>query len=850
VKTLGHVVVYPTPKAEIARLTELAFNLWWSWNPAAQALYETIDPGLWKQANHNPVKFLRLVSQQKLDRAAVDPGYRASYDAVMAQFDAYMHPAAGSMWYERSHPDPRETLIAYFSAEFGLHEALPIYSGGLGILAGDHCKTASDLGLPFVGVGFLYPQGYFEQRIDADGRQQALYEKLDFAEVPATPALGLDGKQVVISVDLPGRKVFAKVWRIQVGRVPIYLMDTDVEQNAPGDRELSARLYGGDQQIRISQEIVLGIGGVRALRALGLQPTVWHMNEGHAAFLQLERIRECVQDAGLSFPAALWATRSNALFTTHTPVPAGNDAFSFDLMDRFFADYWGRLGLSRDDFLALGRFDYTWGSQFSMTVLALRTAGLANGVSALHGEVSRRMWHSLWPEVPDPEIPIAHVTNGVHTDSWLHPGMAALYDRYLGPGWRDAIAGRTTWLAVADIPDADLWAQHNRAKAEMLTLVRERLANQLLRVGAAPADVNAAASGLNPNALTIGFARRFATYKRATLLFRDQERLKRILNNHERPVQIIFSGKAHPADEPGKTFIQTIYQISKQPGFAGKLVFVEDYDANIARHLVSGVDLWLNNPRRPLEASGTSGQKAGLNGVPNFSVLDGWWAEGFDGSNGWAIGAEREYPTEATQDEADALSLYATLENVIVPMFHERDSIGIPQRWLAVMRASIASVAPDYSFDRVLKEYGIKFYMPAAMLERRVWKDDHAGARSLAQWEDRMRRGWPQVALVANGPQHGEMAVGKPIIVKATLRPGVLTPEDLAVELVCGHERDGQLKDATALPMRCIEARDGEYHYEAAFDVPESGVFGYGVRVRPAHPDLPNPFALCLVKWA
>ncbi len=849
-KTLGHVAVYPTPKPEIARLTELAYNLWWSWDPAAQALYEEVDPDLWKNVNHNPVKFLRRVSQQRLDRAAADAGYLARYAEVMARFDAYMHPAPGSTWYERAHGTLGEMLIAYFSAEFGLHEALPIYSGGLGILSGDHCKTASDLGLPFVGVGFLYPQGYFEQRIDGDGRQQALYAKLNFADVPATPALGADGRQVVISVDLPGRKVYAKVWCIQVGRVPVYLMDTDVEQNAPGDRELSARLYGGDQQVRISQEVVLGIGGVRALRSLGLQPTVWHMNEGHAAFLQLERIREYVQDAGLAFPAAAWAARSNALFTTHTPVPAGNDSFSFDLMDRFFGGFWGQLGLEREGFLALGQLDHPWGPQFSMTVLALRTSGLANGVSQLHGEVSRRMWRALWPEVPEPEIPIGYVTNGVHTDSWLHPGLAALCDRYLGPSWRDAIADRKTWAPVAEIPDAALWAQHCRAKGEMLGLVRERLTARLMRVGAAPAEVNAAAGALDPQALTIGFARRFATYKRATLLFRDQERLKRLLNHPERPVQFIFAGKAHPADEPGKALIQTIYQMSKQPGFTGRIVFVEDYDANIARHLVSGVDVWLNNPRRPLEASGTSGEKAGLNGVPNFSVLDGWWQEGFDGQNGWAIGAEREYPNDAAQDEADALSLYATLEDQIVPLFYDRDAQGLPHRWLAVMRASIASVGPDFSFDRMLKEYGTKFYMPASALGRRVQDKGYAGAQALAAWEGRIRAGWAEVALTASGPAHGEMTMDAPLAVHATLRPGALAPDDLAVELVCGREQADCLGDVAALPMRRVGGERGEHRYEAAFAVPESGAFAYGVRVRPSHADLPNPFALGLVKWA
>ncbi|PKO23376.1 MAG: alpha-glucan phosphorylase [Chloroflexi bacterium HGW-Chloroflexi-1] len=847
-KIMGQIAVYPAPGPQIARLPELAYNLWWSWHGDARALYRDIDPQLWDAVNHNPVKFLRRVSQEKLDRVAADPAYVARYRAVMAAFDAYMGTA--DTWYARTHGAGNGQLIAYFSAEFGLHEALPIYSGGLGILSGDHCKTASDLGLPFVGVGFLYPQGYFQQRIKGDGRQQAIYEKLDFSEAPATPALGQDGNQVVINVDLPGRSVYAKMWRIQVGRIPIYLMDTDVERNAPADRELSARLYGGDQQIRISQEVMLGIGGVRALRALGLWPTMWHMNEGHAAFLQLERIREYVEDQGLAFPVALWAAKADALFTTHTPVPAGNDSFPFELMDRFFGDYWGRLKLDRQSFLALGRFDYAWGLQFSMTVLALRTAGMANGVSRLHGEVSRRMWRSLWPEAPQPEIPISFVTNGVHTDSWLHPELAALFDRYLGPDWRDGIADPATWTAVAAIPDEALWAQHRMAKAQMLELVRARTVRQLMRVGAGPVEVNAAATLFDPHALTIGFARRFATYKRATLLFRDPERLRRLLDDPERPVQIVFSGKAHPADEPGKALIQTIYQLSRQPDFAGRIVFVEDYDANIARRLVAGVDVWLNTPRRPLEASGTSGQKAGLNGVPNFSVLDGWWSEGYDGRNGWAIGQEREYVDEVVQDEADALSLYATLENEIVPLFYDRGEDGIPTKWLAKMRASIASVAPAFSFDRMLKEYVARFYVPGGALGGAVGRDGFAGARVLAEWEQRVQLGWPQVSLTATGPAQGETIVGQSLAVQAVLTSSLLEPKELAVELVYGLEREGELRSATVVPMRLVGNADGKYQYEVALVLPESGAFVYGVRVRPDHANLPNPFAMYLVRWA
>ena len=850
-KSLGTLSVVAHLPRSIERLSELAYNLWWSWNPVAQALYRDIDADLWDAVNHNPVKFLRRVSQDKVARAAADRAYLTRYTGVMDAFDTYMRPVR--VWYQAPNPDMNVRTIAYFSAEFGLHESLPIYSGGLGILAGDHCKQASDLGLPFVGVGFLYPQGYFRQQIDANGRQEAIYEKLDFSEVPAKPALNGNGRELTISVDLPGRTIYAKVWRFQVGRIPIFLMDTDVERNAPADRELSARLYGGDVQMRISQELVLGIGGVRALRALGYQPDAWHMNEGHAAFLQLERLREYIEDKGMPFEQALWAIRGNSLFTTHTPVPAGNDAFNFDLMDRFFGDFWPKLGLDRERFLDLGRWQNPWGPQFSMTVLALRTAGYANGVSKLHGEVARRMWRSLWPEIPDGEIPIGHVTNGVHTDTWLHPELAALFDRYLDFGWRTAIDEPSTWTGVARIPDAELWQQHTHARRQMLELIRKRTARQLTRTGAGPAEISVAARGLDPHAFTIGFARRFATYKRATLIFRDQERLKRILNDPERPVQIIFAGKAHPADEPGKSFIQTIYQLSHQPGFAGRILFVEEYDANIGRSLVSGVDLWLNNPRRPMEASGTSGQKAGLNGIPSFSVLDGWWVEGYDGTNGWTIGEDREYPDEAAQDTADALSLYDTLENVIVPLFYDRGPDGIPHNWLEKVRASIRTVAPVYSLARMLKEYYTKYYFPASQFGQRV--DGGTTARDLAEWERQVRAGWPQVsleattALAAEQPV-AEMAADATAVVRATLRPGALTPEMLAVELVYGPDGGGEPAETRIVPMRMTGARDGAVTYEAELGSIDSGAVTYGVRVRPQHPELPIPFAIPLVKWA
>jgi starch phosphorylase len=850
VKIIGQVEVRPVLAPAIARLGELAYNLWWSWNPPARALYRRIDPQLWEAANHNPVRLLHDASQANLDRAAKDPEFLADYREVMSAFDAYMNAPAAATWYGRTYPDADPQLIAYFSAEFGLHESLPIYSGGLGILAGDHCKTASDLGLPFVGIGFLYPQGYFQQHIDAGGRQEATYGKLDFSTVPASPALDAGGQHVLVSVDLPGRKVFAKVWRIQVGRIPIYLMDTDVEQNAPGDRELSARLYGGDQQIRISQEIVLGIGGVRAVRALGLRPTAWHLNEGHAAFLQLERIRELVQSEHLSTSAALWAAKADAVFTTHTPVPAGNDAFPFELMDRFFGDYWGQLGLDRDGFLGLGRFDYPWATQFSMTVLALRTTGKANGVSRLHGDVSRRIWQAVWPETPESEIPIGHVTNGVHTETWLHPELTRLLDKHLDSGWRDRIDDPRAWQDIARIPDAALWQQHQAAKREMLDIIRQRRVRQLVRQGASPAEVSAAECLLDPQALTIGFARRFATYKRATLIFRDQERLKRILNDPARPVQIIFSGKAHPADEPGKALIQTISELSRQPGFAGRILFVEDYDANLARHLVSGVDVWLNSPRRPMEASGTSGQKAGLNGAPNFSVLDGWWCEGYDGANGWTIGDERVYTSEAAQDDADALSLYATLENCIVPLFYGLDAAGLPAGWLAMMRRSIASIAPAFSTHRMLKEYVGGYYVPAGKLGAQFAAHAYAEAKALAEWEARVRGGWSSIALSASGPESGKLQVGDTATVRAVLKSKALLSGDLAVEVVYGAAAGEGLQGAQSVPMALAGGSHGEHRYEVTFAFPESGTIAYGVRVRPDHAHLPNPFALYLVKWA
>ena len=723
----------PNPRSSrcpkrIARLEELAYNLWWSWHPEALELYRSIDPDLWESDHHNPVRFLQLVAPERLEAAAADPDFVARYDAVLEAFDAYMQ--APTTWFATHYPDMAKRTVAYFSAEFGLHECLPLYSGGLGILSGDHCKEASDLGLRFVGVGFLYPQGYFQQRINGWGEQQAVYTRIEMEKVPACPATTPDGQEALVAVELPGRQVYARVWHIQVGRVALLLLDTDVELNAPGDRELAARLYQGDEEIRLSQEIVLGIGGVRALRALGIEPTVWHINEGHPAFMTLERVRHLVHDVGLSFAEAREIVRASTVFTTHTPVAAGHDAFPLEMMEAHFAHFWPQMGLDRDGFMALGYHETPWGARFSMTVLALTLSARRNGVSELHGHVSRRMWHFLWPDRPVDEVPITHITNGVHTTTWVAPAMAGLFNAYLGPEWRERVDDPAVWQRVIEIPDEALWDVRQQLKRRTIEYLQGRMqATQ----GAA------AGHRLDPDAMLIGFARRFATYKRATLFFHDLERAQRILNDPDRPVQIIYAGKAHPADEPGKALIRRIHELARQPEFAGRVFFVEDYDIEVARYLVQGVDLWLNNPRRPLEASGTSGQKAALNGVPNFSVLDGWWNEAYNGENGWAIGDGREYPSEAEQDAADAQSLYEILEREILPAFFERDERGIPRRWLSIVRASIHTVAPFFSTRRMVKEYVERMYVPAARETLPLIVDDYVGAHRLVLRKHRAR---------------------------------------------------------------------------------------------------------------
>jgi starch phosphorylase len=694
----------------IRRLADLADNLWWSWHPPARNLFKAVSYPLWKSTRHNPVRMLQLVSPERLEALSRDPDFLEYYDRVVAAFDTEL--SNGHLWFREQYPDLRLPM-AYFSAEFGLHGSLPIYSGGLGVLSGDHCKEVSDLGIPLVGVGFIYPQGYFRQRIPPDGWQEAIYDTLSFDQVPLFPVLDAHGNRMTIEVRLRGVPLHVQVWQVRAGRVNLYLMDTDVPQNEPWDRDLSARLYGGDQETRIRQEMVLGLGGVRVLRALGMPPGAWHINEGHSAFLVLERLRELMQ-AGSSLDQAVETVRHTTAFTTHTPVPAGHDAFPFHLMDEYFGRFWQEMGISREQFLGLGEHQ----GRFNMTVLALRLAGKTNGVSQLHGVVSRRMWQPVWPDRTVDEVPIGAITNGVHVPSWISTTLKDLFGHYLDPGWEAKHDDPALWDRLDEIPDEVLWEAHQQLKVKLLAFIDTRTRQRWRGGGMDAGQVLASGALLDPEALTIGFARRFATYKRATLIFRDARRLQQILHAERRPVQIIFAGKAHPADGGGKQFIQQVYQHAQEPEFGGRIAFLEDYDMHMARFLVQGVDVWLNNPRRPNEASGTSGMKAAMNGVPNLSVLDGWWPEAYHpasegkAANGWAFG-EVQYDDWETQDEVDSQTLYRILEEQVVPLYYDRDAADVPHGWVKVMKEAMRTSIAAFSMRRMIKEYVDQMYLPA-----------------------------------------------------------------------------------------------------------------------------------------
>jgi starch phosphorylase len=695
-----------TVPQRLGRLKDLAYNLWWSWHPEARALFKEIDLELWSKTHHNPVSLLQQ-SGPRLEKLAADPEFLARYEKVIASFDEYLR--TDKTWFNGVRPDFKGKTIAYFSAEFGVHNSLRIYSGGLGILAGDHCKTASDLGLPLVGVGFMYPQGYGQQRISVDGWQQNIYEQIDWGNSPVRPVLTPAGERLKINIGWGGWNLYVHVWTVVVGRVTLYLMDTNVEGNAAPDREISGRLYGGDKTMRLRQEIVLGIGGVKMLRALGIPATVYHANEGHCSFLFLEILREKVV-AGTPCDQAKKEVAEGSAFTTHTPVEAGHDVFDEQLVAEYFKTYWPELGMTQEQFMDLGRAPGEHG--WNMTSLALKLAGRRNAVSRRHGFVSRHMWHKLWAAQPEDEVPISYVTNGVHLATWVQAELARSFSKHLGADFWERQDDPQLWSKVAAIPDEELWALHLRNKQELFRMLRSRARSRWISTQADPSQMVASGSLLDQTPLTIGFARRFASYKRATLILRDLERLKRLLNDPFRPVQLIFAGKAHPADDGGKHLIQQVYRVAKDPAFGGRIGFIEDYDMHVARYLVQGVDVWLNNPLAPLEACGTSGEKAAVNGVPNLSVLDGWWEEGFNGSNGWAIGAPGGRGSGEAADAADAEDIYSLLEQKIVPLYYDRGSDRIPHNWVKVMKESIRSVAPRFCGNRMVKDYVNQLYMP------------------------------------------------------------------------------------------------------------------------------------------
>ena len=850
--------VIPSLPPALEGLRSIAYNLHWAWSHESIELFRRLDTNLWETTGHNPVLMLGAIEQEKLESAARDDAFLAHLDRVSANLESYLQGEIS--WFQKqSRTMTEKPLIAYFSAEFGLTECLSIFAGGLGMLAGDHLKSASDLGIPLIGVGLLYQQGYFRQYLNQAGWQQESYENNDFDNLPVSPVSREDGKPLTIAVEFPGRSVFAQVWRVQVGRVPLYLLDTNIAANERAeDRNITDQLYGGDREMRIQQEIILGIGGYRALEALGLKPTVYHMNEGHSAFLSLERVRRLMEANQLSFAESQELASASLVFTTHTPVEAGHDYFSPEQMDRYFGDYMHHLGLSRADFLALGRTSPQDQGEFCMTVLALHLCSHANGVSKLHGEVSRRMWQVLWPGVPTDEIPIGHITNGVHFRSWISLEMNHLYDRYLGPQWREEPADRDVWCRVQSIPAEELWRTHERRRERLVAWARNRVREQRIRRGAPQSEIEAAEEVLDPDALTLGFARRFATYKRATLILRDLPRLQRMLADSSRPVQVIFAGKAHPRDDAGKELIRQITGLTRQAELGRRLVFLEDYDMAVARKLVQGVDVWLNTPLRPNEASGTSGMKAAANGVLNLSTLDGWWDEVWRSPDypvgiGWAIGKGETYEDLKYQDQVEAEALYDLLERDVIPTFYDRGPDRLPRKWIERMKACIGSICPFVNTNRMVRDYTCQFYLRADELYRALEGGGAARARSLAAWTVRVRQQWPHVHIesVEQGPS-ATLLVGAGLQVRARVQLGSLSAQEVAVELYLGRLNPaGDIVDAASVPMKPAEQDGlGNFLFEATTPCARSGLHGLTVRVRPQHADLPVAFLPGLICWA
>lgn len=846
----GKITVTPQLPKRISGLRDLAYNLWWSWNTYALELYDYIDVDLFKKVNKNPVKFLSEINQQRLVEVAEDAEFLKDYDMVMDAFNGYLN--AENTYYNTTYANHKDDVVAYFSAEYGLDEIIPIYAGGLGILSGDHCKSASDLGIPFVPVGLLYKQGYFNQFINRDGSELFDYAPADISSLPILPVYDKDGNELIMPLRFPNRIVYLKIWQIHIGRVTLYLMDSDIDMNTETDRGLTLKLYGGNQEMRICQEIILGVGGMKLLEMLGINATVYHMNEGHSSFAIFKIIQKFMQEKNVSFDVAKKMASACTIFTTHTPVPAGNDIFPVDLVNKYFSTYYDELGITRTEFLNMGaKYESESTQQFNMAVLALKVAGKKNGVSKLHSQVSQKLFTELWPNIETNEIPITHVTNGVHTCTWLAPTLKALYNTYMRPFWQEKTYDAEVWNDIDNIPDEKLWEAHMVQKKKLVRLVRENIRNQKLRNGASLEELNDVEKLLDPNVLTIGFARRFATYKRADLIFRDLERITNILNNPMRPVQIIFAGKPHPADIQGQELVKHIYEISNQPQFKGKVVILENYNMYISRYLVSGVDIWLNNPRRPLEASGTSGEKAGLNGVINFSILDGWWLEGYNGENGWAIGDETEYNNYEIQDSNDSLSIYTTLENEIIPAYYDKADMTQNTKWLKMMKNSIKSVGGVYNTGRMLCEYLSKLYMPQMDL---ITSDKYAtkNIEDFLSWEQNIRENWDTISIKASDNlEEISKSAGDVIDMKCIVDLGNINPQDVSVEIFYGKfDHTNKLINSGFVPMKLLNSLDNnKYEYVADITLDDGGNYGYTFRVTPTHPLLINSQDMCLCKW-
>ena len=844
------ITVNPQLPKNIEKLSDIANNMWWSWNTEYLKMFKMIDIDLWENCGRNPVKFLKEVDQERLEAIAKDAEFIKEYTKNVSNFEGYMN--SKSTWFNKTYPGNKNDVIAYFSAEYGLDEIVPIYSGGLGILSGDHLKSSSDLGIPLVAIGLLYKNGYFHQKINSSGMQESEYHDIDINDLPIIPVKKETGENLIISVKMPKGKLYLKVWKIAVGRVNLFLLDSDIDENKAEFRDTTLRLYGGDQEMRIKQEIALGIGGVTALKELGITPTVYHMNEGHSSFLVLELIKRTMEEKKISFNMARDIVSAKTVFTTHTPVPAGNDIFPVALVEKYFKDFWVPMGITKEEFLELGMKPKEEKKEtFNMGILALKVAGKKNGVSKLHGAVSRELFGEVWPEIAPNESPITYVTNGIHTCTWLAPKLKELYNKYLTPYWQEKIHENETWEKINSIPDEELWNVHMARKQRLLQLVSENVTTRLRKNGMHYDKIKEITSKLNPNALTIGFARRFATYKRATLIFNDLERITQILNDENRPVQLIFAGKAHPKDVEGQNLIKRIHEISMMPQFKGKIFLLEGYNMAVSRFLISGVDVWLNNPRRPMEASGTSGEKASVNGVVNFSILDGWWAEGYNQKNGWAIGTNAEYYSYDEQDKADSESIYNILENKIIPAYYNQEN-GISREWMSYMKNSIISTGGNYSTARMLVDYTNKLYMPLCNLTNKYYND-----LNLVAEYNNVKQGlysnWDDIEITQNNNLNNiAIDAGNNIEVACSVKLPNINKDNIEAQVYYGKILDnGLIENISIIPMQLDKADEEkkEYEYKAKIELKTGGNYGYTFRVMPKHEMLLDSENLNLVKW-